>query len=126
MTLETGRVRLPQRTPDSRTGVTAFSQSTFHGRQAAAASAFAEITITAGMLDRGLFLTDRALRQIRHECHGIDALARVVVHLGPMRTPDELLLRFLASLPCPISFGGNWRVAAEAQRIVTELRQLVA
>jgi hypothetical protein len=78
------------------------------------------------MQDRGLFLTDRALRQIRHECHGIDARARVVVHLGPMRMPDELLLRFLAGLPCPISFGGNWQVAAEAQRVVTELRAEVA
>jgi hypothetical protein len=77
------------------------------------------------MLDHG-FLTDRAFRQIRHECQGIDARARVVVHLGPMRQPDELLMRFLAGLPCAISFGGNWRVAAEALRIVTQLRAEVA
>jgi len=44
--------------------------------------AFAEITITTGMLDHG-FLTDRALRQIRGYLHGIDAGGSVVVHLGP-------------------------------------------
>jgi hypothetical protein len=78
------------------------------------------------MLDRGLFLSDRALRQIRHECQGIDARARVVCHLGPMRQPDELLMQYLAGLPCPISFGGNLQVAAEAARMVTQLRAEMA
>jgi hypothetical protein len=119
---ETGRVRLPQRTQKPRTGRSTSTQSTFDGRQPAAATAFAEIHITPGMLDRGLFLTDRALRQIRHECDGIDERGRVVCHLGPMRQPDELLLRFLAELPCPVSFGGNWQVAAEAQRMIDALR----
>jgi hypothetical protein len=89
------------------------------------ATAFAEITITTGMLDRG-FLTDRALRQIRYDLAGIDPRGRVVVHLGPMREPDELLIRYLAELPCPVSFGGNYRVAAAAQQMVTKLRAEVA
>ena len=38
------------------------------------ATAFAEVTITIGMLDHG-FLADRALRQIRYDCHGVDARA---------------------------------------------------
>jgi hypothetical protein len=74
------------------------------------------------MLDHG-FLTDRSLRQIRYDLHGIPAGAQVVVHLpAGMREPDELLMRFLAALPCPIRVGGNWQVAAAAQQIIDELR----
>jgi hypothetical protein len=83
--------------------------------------AFVEITITAGMLTAG-FLGDRALRQIKAACHSIAAGIHVTVHLGPLTRPDEELCKFLASLPCPISFGGTWKAATAAQQRVTELR----
>jgi hypothetical protein len=86
-----------------------------------AVTAFCEITITVGMCDHGL-LTDRALRQIRHDLHGIDPQGRVVVHLGPMREPDQELCRTLARLECEVLFGGNFRVASAAARMLNKLR----
>jgi hypothetical protein len=91
----------------------------------AAVTAFVEIVITAGMLTGG-FLTDRALRQIRHDCRGVDTGGEVIVHLGSLRHPDEDLLHLLAELGCPVSFGGNWRVAAAAREMLTALRSAVA
>jgi hypothetical protein len=118
-------VRGPRPRQETRPAVIPPRQRSYAASPTIRATAFAEITITTGMLDHG-FLTDRALRQIRYDCHGIDAHARVIVHLGPMREPDELLMRYLAGLPCPISFGGNWRVAGAAQQMITELRAEVA
>jgi hypothetical protein len=87
--------------------------------------ASAEVLITAGMLDHG-FLTDRGLRQIRHDLNGIPPGAGIVVRLGPMRAPDELLLRFLAELPNPVRFVGSWQLADQARWRLTELRAEVA
>jgi hypothetical protein len=95
----------------------------FDGRAAPAPApaAFAEIEITTGDLEQRM-LTPRALKRIRGYCWGLDASASVVVHLGPMTVPDEELCKTLASLPCPVSFGGAWRAAATAAQRVAELQ----
>jgi hypothetical protein len=57
--------------------------------------------------------------------------SRSEVHLGPMTKPDHELCKFLASLPCPISFGGAWKAAADgpdirADGLLDELNVAVA
>ena len=87
----------------------------------ATVTATAHVKITNKMLDRGT-LTDTALRRIRYHLDGIPARARIEVRLGPLQQPDELLICYLASLPNPIRFGGDWRAVDSACRQLNALR----
>jgi hypothetical protein len=81
--------------------------------------AAAEITIRCEMVDGNGLLLDEALREIRHALDGIPPTASLVVNLGPLRHPDELLVRYLSALPCSIKFvSPNWRVAGQAWRLL--------